>query len=630
MNKKEYLSSAIAAIKILKSKPQVLSDTERAILMAFPGGGVLKECGVFLEKDKPEWLYQGKMQLLELLNMEEWTSLQNVGLQNAHYTAPGVRRVLWDVLTPHLNPGDKVLDPGCGVGGFAVEMPSFFKYTGVEKDGLSAALAKLAHPTAQIYHRDFLKWSYPEQFNLVIGNVPFVNGIESMKLDGKWLRIGLHAQFFVKAISHLTPGGLLVLLTSTNTLDSRTPDYFEFREWVHQRCEFLGAVRLPNSGTHQGATEVTTDLILLRRREQDYLGEVSDWVGVNKSHIAGCDDRPAYLSNWYLHNPEYMLGEPVNSNLRGKNGNPTTTVAVVARPNQDTLGELKKRLNLILNKETIMATVIPSDKFKSSSVFAFILRENPKKKGIEIHLPPDCETDKKNAIDFIAKILAASFQQANTNPKLYYASFSQELMRKCRGWVKVCEEQKFGAYEISPDEPVDKTPSRRRSNSASKEEKPATNKLLDAIAVLLDNKLESLTENIGVSLVNYIESERSNSQGEVEKLKTERDELATTLQQLRDEMLAFQQKYTDLEKECNQAKSQVAELTQECDCLRSELQELGFDREEKTPIFDSDEDSPVFPDDEALVFPNESDNSPIFPDEEEEGFNLDSLDTVGK
>jgi hypothetical protein len=680
MSKQQHLENAIAAIKILKSSPKALSVSERAILMGFCGGGVLKECGIFLEKDKPEWLKQGKMQLLELLSKQEWTSLQNAGLQNAHYTSPGVRRVMWDVLTPLLKPGDKVLDPGCGVAGFAVEMPSFFKYVGVEKDGLSAAIAKLAHPTLQIYHKDFLKWSYPEQFNLVIGNVLFVNGVESMKLEGKWLRIGLHAQFFATAVSHLLPSGLLALLTSTNTLDSRTPDYLWFREWMHKKCEFLGAVRLP-SGSHIGETEVTTDLILLRRRESDCTGLALHWIGVGQTDIVGYDGRPAYLSNWYLENPNYLIGEPVCSKLRGKNGNPTTTFALKAYPNQDVPGVLKTLLSSLVNQQVeasiMSATLIPADKFHSNSVFAFILRENPKKRGIEIHLPTDCDTSSQKAVSFIAKILGAGFQKSNSNPKMYYAPFSEELMQRARGWVESCKTT-FKAYELSPEEPVESTPTRRRY---SKKEPAATitptpNKLLEAIAQLIDAKLDPLAESIGTSIIEQLKSEHKNSladakalKDELEKVKAERDGLAKSLEQIRSEMLDFQKSYTDLEKKSVQQQESIKYLEQErerqretiealqhddtqqqqtiqvlqqrCARLHNQLQELGLDDEDgeiESPIFldeSNEEKLPVFADEsqenqESPVFSDESDetsNTPSFEEEKEAGFDLTKLDS---
>ncbi len=673
MKKREHLENAIAAVKIIKSNPQALTDSERAILMQFPGGGVLKECGVFTTEEKPEWLRLSKLQLLELLNMEEWTSLQNVGLQNAHYTSPEVRRVMWDVLTPHLNLGDKVLDPGCGIGGFAVDMPSFFKYVGVEKDGLAAEIAKLAHPTAQIYHKDFLRWSYPEKFNLVIGNVPFTNGVQSMKLDGKCLRIGLHAQFFVTAIAHLLPGGLLALLTSTNTLDSRTPDYIRFREWVHGKCEFLGAVRLP-SGSHVGETEVTTDLILLRRRVQEGRGQRAEGRR-EETHpsafclrtspfpdIVGYDGRPAYLSNWYLENPKYLIGEPVCSNLRGKNGNPTTTVALKARPNQDVLGEFKTLLSSLVNQEVFkMATVIPTDKFHSNSIYAFILRENPEKKGIEIHLPTDCQVESDDAVKFIVRIQSAGFKQSHQNPKLYYAKYSPELMSKARSWVKTCE--KFQAYELGVNEPVESTPSRRRfskkESTAATTTPPTSNKLLDAIAQLIDAKLETLSESIGTNIIERLKVEHKNSlaeakslKEELEKVKSERDELAAALEQVRGEMLSFQKSYTDLENKCNQKQQSIEcqqrtieDLQQECDRLHSELKELGLAEDEEgdldSPVFPDESDEkelPVFPDEseqseESPDFPDESDeaaDSPAFEEDEEEGFNLEELDKVGK
>ena len=897
MSKKQFLENAIASLKLLRKK--ALSDNERAFLMQFPGSGILKECGVFTDADKPQWLKDGRAELQELLDCHEWSSLQNAGMQNAHYTAPSVRQAIWNALVPFLREKDKILDPGCGIGGFYIEMPSHLKltYVGVEKDCVSSAIAKLAHPEANIYHKDFLKWSYPQQFNLVIGNVPFTNGVESMNLDGEWLRIGLHAQFFVNAIAHLAPRGLLAFLTSVSTLDARTPDYIQFREWVHSKCEFLGAVRLPNQGTHQGGTEVTTDLILLRRREVDVTG-TAQWLGVGKSHIVGYGGEPAYLSNWYLTNPQYLIGEPVCSNLRGKNGNPTTAFALQPYPNQDVLGELRQKLNLILCKEvnieptfiekvdlgitwhttfeyeylgqrfwvrdspgmpffvslastfeefhnielvqcpadvglqeqavvfahsyfkgevtsvplwdlkelkhedfvyklylftipkgyivlwetsdkghwfavdknelnikrsgnykflgddpfsialkaynwylsdltgdyfpdhpfvgkpangrslgtgemvqgTItlvnpdgeeithvviatglgeytcdrweliedsnqnqqedndMATLIPAEKFKSSSVYAFILRQNPKQSGIEIHFPPDCQMDGDNAIKFIARVMSAGFRQANKNPKLYYATYSEELWQKARSWVQSCKT--FDAYELDADEPVDKTPSRRRYGSSATKEAAATppaapNKLLDAIASLLDNKVDPLAENIASCIVERLKSEHRDTKafdklkGENEKLIAERDALVKDsvgltqmLEKEREQLKQLQESYCNLENRnkqmstyCEDAKTQltisgeevaqfridIAKLQIECDGLRSQLQEFGLEPESEpsAPTFEDDSE-PQFADEseEAStepVFADESDK-PRFDDEEESGFDFDALE----
>lgn len=582
-------------------------------------------------------------------------------------------------------------------------------YVGVEKCSLSATLAKLIYPAADIYNADFLKWYYPRKFQLAIGNIPFVNGVNILDYGGgkKW-RVAIHAQFFFYAIHHLAPGGMLALLTSVSTLDARTQDYIAFRKYVAQTCEFLGALRLPSSGTHDGGTQVTTDLILLKKRDVQCKGEPPDWTGVGKSQITDYRGDPVHLSNWYLDNPQYLIGKPSVGQLRGRNGNPAPVFALDPRPGQDVLGEMKQKLSSILNlgkpnfsnfnqttttETNDMATVIPADKFKSSSVFAFILRENPKQKGIEIHLPTDCATDGEKAVSFIAKILAAGFEQSRTNKKLYYTTYTNALMAKVRGWVKASVG--FGAYEINPDEPVDKTPSRRRYNPSAAATKPeleeksaptptaSTNLLGDAIASRIDSSLAPLGEQVASIIVERLKQEKGADPKQVEILnheiglvKQERDGLADELARLRAEMANFQKAYTELEDKHKQLQVALGEegekiqkleaiiqandeenratnkvitsLQQERKQLRSQLEELGMldetpveSVEEEAPVFD-DEDAPVFPDEsseDAPVFPDESDDEsePDFPEEtspdtstEEAGFDLDGLDNAGK
>ncbi|MCC5617473.1 hypothetical protein LC605_20760 [Nostoc sp. CHAB 5836] len=701
MSKKQYLENAIAVLKLLRKK--VLSDDERAFLMQFPGGGILKECGVFTDADKPQWLKEGRAELQSLLDCHEWTSLQNAGMLNAHYTAPGVRQAMWEAVTPILRENDIVLDPGCGIGNFYIEMPKHLNlsYSGVEKDCISSAIAKLAHPGANIYHKDFLKWAYPADFDLAIGNVPFTNGVSTMEVEGKRLTIGLHAQFFVAAIAHLAPGGLLAFLTSVSTLDARTPDYIQFREWVHCKCEFLGAVRLPNQGTHDGGTEVTTDLILLRRRaclerSRKELGVTgsAEWLGVGKSHIVGYDGAPAYLSNWYLTNPQYLIGEAKASKLRGKNGNPTTSFALQARPNQDVLGELRALLHSLLKpkhqevrkmtsesglseytceiensnqqqEDNDMATVIPAEKFKSNSVYAFILRQNPKQSGIEIHFPPDCQMDGDNAIKFVAKVMGAGFKQANKNPKLYYAVYTEDLWQRAQSWVQSCKT--FDAYELSSDEPVDKTPSRRRYGSSATKEAASTppaapNKLLDAISDLLNTKVDPLAENIASCIVERLKAERISRDSdklrrENEELIAQRNELVESsesltqmLTDIKAEMVKMQNDYCEIEAKKDAALQQAQKLEdflelaefdiaahkKENELLQAQrdeyakqLQDLGMLESpgQSAPIFD--DDSPVFADElkeeSEPVFADES-QKPKFDDEEESGFDLDALE----
>jgi hypothetical protein len=262
---KLLVEDAIASLQSLKS-----DTADPSTLIKFPGAAVLKEAEV-LTNDKPAWAVEARNTIQSLLSAEEWEELVNAGLLNQHFTSFSVAQEMWEFAFEFFGYRQiKVLDPGCGTAGFyhACPHPHLITYTGVELTKICSDIAKCSTGSnAAIWQRDFLNWEYPVQFDLAIGNVPFVNGCKKVVLDERRVNLGLHAQFFVKALGHLVPGGLLMFLTSTNTLDSVGDDYVWFREWVRDRADFLGAVRLPNDGsTHIGGTEVTTDLVILQKQ----------------------------------------------------------------------------------------------------------------------------------------------------------------------------------------------------------------------------------------------------------------------------------------------------------------------------------------------------------------------------
>ncbi len=265
LTKKRIVEDAIACIQSLKS-----DYPDPSTLIKFPGAGVLKEAGVFTS-DKPAWVVEARNTIQQLLTAEEWEELVNVGMLNQHFTSHAIAQEMWDFAFEFTGYRKlKVLDPGCGTGRFyhTCPHPNLITYIGVEITKVAADIAKCSTGSnAAIWQRDFLKWEYPEQFDLAIGNVPFVNGCKKVVLDERRVNLGLHAQFFIKSLGHLAPGGLLIFLTTTSTLDAVGEDYVKFREWVRDRANFLGAIRLPHDGSaYMGGTEVTTDLVILQKK----------------------------------------------------------------------------------------------------------------------------------------------------------------------------------------------------------------------------------------------------------------------------------------------------------------------------------------------------------------------------
>ena len=93
----------------------------------------------------------------------------------------------------------------------------------------------------------------------MIGNPPFAD----VKLEHNGERFSLHDYFFAKSLDALRPGGVLALVTSHFTLDKQNGSV---REYLAQRADFLGAIRLPSDAFKREGTKVVTDIVFLRRR----------------------------------------------------------------------------------------------------------------------------------------------------------------------------------------------------------------------------------------------------------------------------------------------------------------------------------------------------------------------------
>ena len=93
----------------------------------------------------------------------------------------------------------------------------------------------------------------------MIGNVPFAD----VKLEHHGERFSLHDYFLAKSVDSLKPGGVLALVTSHFSLDKQNAS---IRQYLAERADFLGAVRLPASAFKNEGTAVVTDVVFLRKR----------------------------------------------------------------------------------------------------------------------------------------------------------------------------------------------------------------------------------------------------------------------------------------------------------------------------------------------------------------------------
>ena len=85
-------------------------------------------------------------------------------------------------------------------------------------------------------------------------------------------------------------------------------DAKRLRELLKNKADFIGAVRLPNTAFKENAgTEVTTDLIILQKREPGAAPSKNNhaWLETKDSELTGkYTQQPLQINEYYSEHPE--------------------------------------------------------------------------------------------------------------------------------------------------------------------------------------------------------------------------------------------------------------------------------------------------------------------------------------
>ena len=141
-------------------------------------------------------------------------------------------------------------------------------------------------------------------YDVAISNVPF----GSHKLhDPKYNKYNflIHDYFFAKSLDKVRPGGLVMFITSKGTMDKQDTGV---RKHISDRADLIGAIRLPNTAFKGNAnTEVTTDIIILQKREDGAEPKGQKWLGLKQ--IKGKNGEDIMINEYFANNPEMMMGQ---------------------------------------------------------------------------------------------------------------------------------------------------------------------------------------------------------------------------------------------------------------------------------------------------------------------------------
>lgn len=289
--------AAIRLLKDLEAQGRSATPEEQEVLSRYVGWGGIPQA---FDEANEKWASE-YAELKTLLTPEEYASARGSTL-NAHFTGPTVIEGMYQALEQMGVHPDTVLEPAMGVGNFFGLLPESMQNAtlmGVELDSITGRLAKQLYPQANITVDGFERVNLPDNsIDLAVGNVPFGSyKLADPRYDKQNLLI--HDYFFVKTLDKVRPGGIVAFITSKGTLDKQDSTV---REYLAQRADLLGAVRLPNNAFSRNAgTDVTTDILFLQKRAQPP-EQVADWVHLGQT----ADGIP--INRYFETHPDMVLG----------------------------------------------------------------------------------------------------------------------------------------------------------------------------------------------------------------------------------------------------------------------------------------------------------------------------------
>ena len=337
---REKFAVNITAIRTLKSIEKRMADggphangEEQEILAQYSGWGGLSDA---FEPNKDSW-HSEYTELKSLLTEEEYAAARSSTL-TAFYTPPEVIDAMYTTLRKMGVGAGTILEPSMGVGAFFGQSHSYLyepttRLFGVELDSLTGRIARQLYQKANIQITGFEKADLPDSFfDVVIGNVPF--GDYSV-VDPQYNRLHfkIHDYFFAKSIDKLRTGGIIAFITTSGTLDKKSE---EVRRYINARCDFIGAVRLPDSTFKSAGTKAMADIIFLQKRDR-ILEQDASWL-----HTTQTEDGLS-LNSYFAEHPEMVCG--TLKTISGPYGPTLTCEAFADKPLADVLKEAMSHLH---------------------------------------------------------------------------------------------------------------------------------------------------------------------------------------------------------------------------------------------------------------------------------------------
>lgn len=289
---------AIRVLQTLDAEQRQATAEEQEILSRYVGWGGIPQA---FDESNAEWSKE-YAELQSLLTADEYKEARASTL-NAFYTSPTVIKAMYEALDNMGLSKGNVLEPSCGVGNFMGLVPDSMekiRMYGVELDSISGRIAQQLYQKNKIAVQGFETMQFPDSFfDCVVGNVPFGNyKVPDKRYDRHNFLI--HDYFIAKSLDLVRPGGVVAVVTSSGTMDKKDSSV---REYLSNRADLVGAIRLPNNAFQRNAnTGVVADILFLQKRDRAAV-ERADWVDLGET------PEGYSINQYFAQHPEMVLGE---------------------------------------------------------------------------------------------------------------------------------------------------------------------------------------------------------------------------------------------------------------------------------------------------------------------------------
>ncbi len=298
---KEKFRKNMEAIRVLKECEQerrLATPEEQTILSEYVGWGGLPDA---FDETKSNWADEFR-QLTAALSPEEYEQARASTL-TSHYTSPAIIKSMYKALENMGFSQGNIFEPACGIGNFMGLVPESMKDSkiyGIELDSITGRIAQQLYQRNSVAIQGFEDTTIPDSFfDVAIGNVPFGDYKLSDKKYNKHNFL-IYDYLFAKTLDKVRSGGIVAFITSSGTMDKRNS---KVRQYIAQRADLVGAIRLPNNAFLKNAgTEVTADILFLQKRDR-MTDIMPDWV-----HLGTLENGIA-VNQYFVDNPDMILGE---------------------------------------------------------------------------------------------------------------------------------------------------------------------------------------------------------------------------------------------------------------------------------------------------------------------------------